>query len=97
LVARAESLMVGLAAQAAVAIESARTHEAAHAELTQRRDAEERLKFALESGRLGSWELDVETRPTGLGHLQGQLRPRPRRGLRFADLVASVHPGRPRG
>ena len=60
--ARAETLVIGLAAQAAVAMESVRARGAANAELAQRRDAEERLKFALDSGRLGSWELDVETR-----------------------------------
>ena len=90
---RAESLAVGLAAQAAVAIESVRTHEAAHAELAQRRDAEERLKFALESGRLGSWELDVETRAYLASDIcKANYGRGPDDDFGFADLVASVHP-----
>ncbi|MBO9560989.1 MAG: GAF domain-containing protein [Caulobacter sp.] len=91
--ARAESLLVGLAAQAAVAIESVRAREAAHAELAQRRDAEERLKFALESGRLGSWELDVETRAYLASDIcKANYGRRPDQDFTFADLVASVHP-----
>ncbi len=92
--ARAESLMVGLAAQAAVAIESVRAREAAHAELAQRRDAEERLKFALDSGRLGSWELDVETRAYLASDIcKANYGRRPDEDFTFDDLVASVHPG----
>ena len=91
---RAESLMVGLAAQAAVAIESSRVRHAAHAELAQRRDTEERLKFALESGRLGSWELDVETRAYLASDIcKANYGRRPDEAFTFADLVASVHPG----
>lgn len=95
---RAESLMVGLAAQAAVAIESARTHEAAQTELAQRRDAEERLKFALDSGRLGSWELDVETRAYLASDIcKANYGRGPDEDFGFADLIASVHPDdRPR-
>jgi two-component sensor histidine kinase/GAF domain-containing protein len=95
---RAESLVVGLAGQAAVAIESVRTHEAAHAELAQRRDAEERLKFALEAGRLGSWELDVETRAYLASDIcKANYGRAPGDDFGFADLVASVHPDdRPR-
>jgi len=95
---RAESLAVGLAGQAAVAIESARTQEAAHVELGQRRDAEERLKFALEAGRLGSWELDVETRAYLASDIcKANYGRAPDDDFGFADLVASVHPeDRPR-
>ena len=89
---RAESLMVGLAAQAAVAIASARAHDAAQVELVQRRDAEERLKFALDSGRLGSWELDVETRAYLASDIcKANYGRRPDEDFGFADLVASVH------
>ena len=92
--ARAESLMVGLAAQAAVAIESVRSRDAAQAELAQRRDAEERLKFALEAGRLGSWELDVETRAYLASDIcKANYGRRPGDDFGFADLVASVHAG----
>jgi len=94
----AESLMVGLAAQAAVAIESVRTHDAAHAELAQRRDAEERLKFALEAGRLGAWELDVETRAYLASDIcKANYGRGPDDDFGFDDLVASVDPDdRPR-
>jgi PAS domain S-box-containing protein len=92
--ARAETLVVGLAAQAAVAIESVRVHNAAHAELVQRRDAEERLKFALDAGRLGSWELDVETRAYLASDIcKANYGRAPEDDFGFADLVASVHPG----
>jgi PAS domain S-box-containing protein len=96
--ARAESLMVGLAAQAAVAIESVRARQAAQAELDQRRDTEERLKFALDSGRLGSWELDVESRAYLASDIcKANYGRGPDDDFGFADLVASVHPSdRPR-
>ena len=91
--ARAESLMIGLAAQAAVAIESVRSRDAASAELDQRRDTEERLKFALDSGRLGSWELDVETRAYLASDIcKSNYGRGPDDDFGFADLVASVHP-----
>jgi PAS domain S-box-containing protein len=92
--ARAESLMVGLAAQAAIAIESIRIQDAARTELVQRRDTEERLKFALDSGRLGSWELDVETRAYLASDIcKANYGRDPHDDFGFADLVASVHPG----
>lgn len=91
---RAEALVVGLAAQAAVAIESVRVRNAAQAELAQRRDTEERLKFALDSGRLGSWELDVETRAYLASDIcKANYGRGPDEDFGFADLVASVHPG----
>jgi PAS domain S-box-containing protein len=71
-----------------------RVHDAAHAELAQRRDAEERLKFALDSGRLGSWELDVETRAYLASDIcKANYGRGPDDDFGFADLVASVHPG----
>jgi two-component sensor histidine kinase/GAF domain-containing protein len=91
---RAETLVVGLAAQAAVAIESVRSHNAAQVELAQRRRAEERLKFALDAGRLGSWELDVETRAYLASDIcKANYGRGPDDDFAFADLIASVHPG----
>ncbi|MBO9708366.1 MAG: GAF domain-containing protein [Caulobacter sp.] len=92
--ARAESLVVGLAAQGAVALESVKAASLAGVELAHRRDTEERLKFALEAGRLGSWELDVATRDyiasdickANYGRAQHET-------FTFADLVETVHPG----
>jgi PAS domain S-box-containing protein len=91
--ARAETLLVGLAAQVAVTIESLRANEAAQRELTHRRQAEERLKFALDSGRLGSWELDVATRAYEASDMcKANYGRRPDETFGFSDLVASVHP-----
>ncbi|WP_445504425.1 CHASE domain-containing protein [Microvirga sp. G4-2] len=61
-----ENLLVGIASQAAIAIDNARLLQDAQRELEERRRAEEglresegRLRLALEAGQLGSWELDV--------------------------------------
>jgi PAS domain S-box-containing protein len=96
--ARAETLLVGLAAQVAVTIESLRAKEAAIHELTHRRQTEDRLKFALDSGRLGSWELDVATKAYEASDIcKANYGRRPDEVFGFADLVASVHPDdRPR-
>ena len=91
--AGAEALLVGLAAQAAVAVESVRVQDAARAELAQRRDTEARLKFALDSGRLGSWELDVETRAYLASDIcKANYGRRPDETFGFDDLLTSVHP-----
>ena len=79
---RLEQLLVGVAAQAAVAIETRKLQEASRRELAERTRAEAALavseaqsrlvaaenaqalaslQFALDAGRMGSWELDVET------------------------------------
>ncbi|WP_246263453.1 sensor histidine kinase [Caulobacter soli] len=58
------------------------------------RDTEERLKFALDSGRLGSWELDVETRDYLASDIcKANYGRAPDDDFGFADLVASVYPG----
>jgi PAS domain S-box-containing protein len=61
-----ESLLSGIAGQAAIAIDNARLLQDAQRELEERgrseeglRESEERLRLALEAGRLGSWELDI--------------------------------------
>lgn len=96
--ARAETLLVGLAAQVAVTIESLRANESALRELAQRRHTEDRLKFALDSGRLGSWELDVATRAYEASDTcKANYGRRPDETFGFDDLIASVHPtDRPR-
>jgi PAS domain S-box-containing protein len=96
--ARDETLLVGLGAQVAVTIESIRSTAAALDELAERRRAEERLKFALDSGRMGSWDLDVATRAYEASDLckanYGRL---PDDIFTFADLIATIHPeDRPR-
>ncbi|WP_332873087.1 HWE histidine kinase domain-containing protein [Caulobacter hibisci] len=92
--ARAETVIVGLAAQAAVAIEWNQAGEAGDRELTERRRAEERLKFALDSGRLGSWELDVETRAYDASDIcRSNYGRGPDAAFGFDDLVATIHHG----
>ncbi len=89
---RAETVIMGLAAQAAVAIEWNRAGEAGDRELTERRRAEERLKFALDSGRLGSWELDVETRAYDASDIcRSNYGRGPDQDFGFDDLVATIH------
>ncbi len=91
--ARAETVIVGLAAQAAVAIEWSRAGEAGDRELTERRRTEERLKFALDSGRLGSWELDVETRAYDASDIcKSNYGRTADQDFGFDDLVATIHP-----
>jgi two-component sensor histidine kinase len=55
--------------------------------------ARERLQFALEAGRLGSWELDVESRTYEASELckanYGRL---PDEDFTFENLLGSVHP-----
>ncbi|AYV46591.1 histidine kinase [Caulobacter flavus] len=90
--ARAETVIVGLAAQAAVAIEWSRAGEAGDRELTERRRTEERLKFALDSGRLGSWELDVETRAYDASDIcKSNYGRAADQDFGFDDLVATIH------
>jgi PAS domain S-box-containing protein len=96
--ARDETLLVGLGAQVAVTIGSIRGGAAARAELAERRRAEERLKFALDSARMGSWDLDVVTKAYEASDLcKANYGRRPDETFTFADLIATIHPeDRPR-
>jgi PAS domain S-box-containing protein len=60
--------------------------------------ARERLQFALEAGRLGSWELDVESRSYDASELcKANYGRTPQQDFTFEDLVESIHPeDRPR-
>ena len=95
---RDEALLVGLGAQVAATIESIKLNAGALAELTQRRRAEERLKFALDSGRMGSWDLDVATKAYEASDLcKANYGRRPDETFTFADLIETIHPDdRPR-
>jgi two-component sensor histidine kinase/PAS domain-containing protein len=96
--ARDETLLTGLAAQVAATIESIELNTGAMAELDQRKRAEERLKFALDSGRMGSWDLDVATKAYEASDLcKLNYGRRPDETFTFADLIATIHPeDRPR-
>jgi len=95
---RDASLLAGLGAQVAATIESIKLTGAAVAELDQRRRAEERLKFALDSGRMGSWDLDVATKTYEASDLCKLNYGRgPDETFTFTDLIETIHPGdRPR-
>jgi len=96
--ARDETLLVGLGGQVAATIESIRLTAGAMAELTERRRAEERLKFALDAGGMGSWDLDVATHAYEASDLCKRNYGRaPEEPFTFADLIATLHPDdRPR-
>lgn len=66
--ARTERVLLGVAAQAAIAIDNARLYESAQREIAERvrteqrlREGEARLRVSLETAALGTWELDVRT------------------------------------
>jgi two-component sensor histidine kinase/PAS domain-containing protein len=53
----------------------------------------ERLQFALAAGRLGSWELDVETADyTASDHGKANYGRGPDETFVFSDLLSSIHP-----
>jgi PAS domain S-box-containing protein len=55
--------------------------------------ARERLQFALEAGRLGSWELDVSSRAYEASDLcKANYGRAPTETFTFDDLVAAIHP-----
>ncbi len=64
----------------------------ARRQLSERVEAQERLHLALSAGRLGSWELDVETgvlRTTeACRKIFGHLGPT----LEYAQILDAVHP-----
>ncbi|MCI3131006.1 sensor histidine kinase [Phenylobacterium aquaticum] len=84
--ARVQDLLVGVAAQAAVAIETMRLKETARRELAS-------LQFALKAGRMGSWELDVETGVYTASdickHNYGRAADAT---FGFQDLIDAIHP-----
>ncbi|HEY8616495.1 HWE histidine kinase domain-containing protein [Phenylobacterium sp.] len=90
---RLEALMDGLAAQAAVAFENVRLAAAARRDATAEFATRERLQFALNAGRLGSWELDVETRAYEASDLcKANYGRAPHETFTYEDLLAAIHP-----
>jgi PAS domain S-box-containing protein len=84
---RDERLLLGLGA-----LNSVKVTAAALDELAERRRAEERLKFALESGRMGSWDLDVATKAYEASDLcKSNYGRGPDDAFTFADLIATIH------
>jgi PAS domain S-box-containing protein len=90
---RMEMVVTGLAAQAAVAIENVLLTDAAQRDADSEASTRARLRFALESGRLGSWELDFETRAYEASDLcKANYGRGPDEPFTYDDLIASIHP-----
>lgn len=75
------------------AVRARRRQYLARDHLENRTKAEEQLRFALEAGYLGAWDMDLETRvlttsPTVRAHF-GRAPDEP---MTLADAVAAVHP-----
>ncbi len=92
-----ERLLIGLAGQAAAALEAVKAHEAALAAAEARRATEatlgEDLSFALDAGRMGFWKLDVETLAYEASDLcKANYGRRPDEAFGYQDLIAAVHP-----
>jgi PAS domain S-box-containing protein len=65
----------------------------ARGELEQRTRAEERLRMALEAGRLGSWEFDMQTQKLVASDIcKANFGVPPSTPFSYADIVAAVHP-----
>jgi two-component sensor histidine kinase/PAS domain-containing protein len=88
---RMEFLMEGLAAQAAVAIDNIYLAGAIRQDVGAAETTRERLRFALEAGRLGSWELDVASRDYEASDLcKANYGRQPDAHFTFADLIAAI-------
>jgi PAS domain S-box-containing protein len=65
----------------------------ARAQLIAQMQAEERLRFALDGGRLGTWDLDVATGALSTSASCKEIFGRaPDDDFTYADLIASIHP-----
>ena len=97
---RDERLMVGLAAQAAIAIDNARLYQAAQRELKDRREAEAALResddrrgLALAAAQLGDWIWDVETDRVDLSDRAAEIfGVPPGSAPTWVELQALLHP-----
>jgi PAS domain S-box-containing protein len=88
---RMEHLMEGLAAQAAVAIDNVFLADTIREDVGAAQTTRERLRFALEAGRLGSWELDVASRAYEASDLcKANYGREPGDEFTFADLIAAI-------
>lgn len=98
--ARVERVLVGVAAQAAIAIDNARLYEAAQREIAERarteqrlRESEARLRVSLQTAALGTWELDVEAGWVSLDERAQELfAPVGAARMRLDDFFALTHP-----
>jgi PAS domain S-box-containing protein len=95
-----ESLLVGIAGHAAIAIDNARLFQDAQRELEERRraeeglrESEERLRLALEAGKLGIWELDLASHRRLLSSRSAEILGLPAEELLDREAwQAAIHP-----
>ena len=92
-----ERMVAGIAGIGAAAVQALRLHDISLADSEARRGAEarlaERLSFALNAGRMGSWALDVDSRAYEASDLcKANYGRRIDEDFGFDDLVASIHP-----
>lgn len=92
-----ERMVAGIAGIGAAAMDSVRARNEGMAGLEERHNREarlgERLSFALNAGRMGSWALDVDSRAYEASDLCKANYGRPTdANFGFDDLVASIHP-----
>lgn len=98
--ARSERLIVGIAAQAAIAIDNAKLYEAAQREIAVRaeteqrlRESETRLRVSLENAALGTWELEVDQGIVSLDHRCQELFRLPGRStISLQEWIEVGHP-----
>jgi PAS domain S-box-containing protein len=102
-----EELLVGIAGQAATAIDNARLFQAAEREVADRRRAEEslrrlnnelresdrELRFTLEAGRFGAWTLDLKTGEfVTSATCRTNFGRDPEADFTYAELKDAIHP-----
>ena len=80
------------------ALRGRRRQYEARERLTEVHEAEERLRIALEAGRLGAWQLDLpERRLEASTHCKAHFGRAADEAFTYPDLLASIHPeDRPR-
>lgn len=91
-----ERVVAGVAGLGAAAVEAMHRRDETLAASEAQRSVEarlaERLSFALDAGRMGSWALDVDSRDYEASELcKANYGRRPDESFGFADLVASIH------
>jgi PAS domain S-box-containing protein len=82
-----------LTSAAQSALRARRRQYQARAQLIEQAQAEERLRHALEGGRLGTWDLDIATGTLSASNTCKAIFGRPEDGtFTYDQLVASIHP-----
>lgn len=97
---RSERLIVGVAAQAAVALDNARLYDAAQRQIAERlkaeqklRESETRLRLSLEATALGTWEYNPQNHAILLDTRCRELFGLPAEtAVGYEELLAVVHP-----